>query len=156
LLMLVLSCLAFGQAKSLEGTWNGLLDAGGTKLHLAVNVTRSDAGAYAAKFESLDQGATIPIDTVTVNGDSIRFEVKSAGIVYEGTLNKDRTEITGTFTQGGQSFPLTFKRGEQAAATPTPKPAPTPGPKADYSAPADAPYTAEDVVVKTPGGFTLA
>src|SRR5262249_27674172 len=29
-------------------------------------------------------------------------------------------------------------------------------PKPDYSAPADAPYTAEDVTVPTPGGFTLA
>src|SRR4030095_6814814 len=45
---------------------------------------------------------------------------------------------------------LTLKRGEQAAATPpqTPKP--------DYSAPADAPYLAEEVVVKTPAGHTLA
>ena len=33
---------------------------------------------------------------------------------------------------------------------------PTPKPKPDYSAPADAPYTAEEVVVKTPAGHTLA
>ena len=154
LCLFALSCLVFGQATGLEGTWNGVLEAGATKLRIAVEVTRSDAGAYAAKFNSLDQNATIPIDTVTLDGDKVRFEVKSAGIVYEGNLNKDRTEIAGTFTQGGQSFPLTFKRGEQAAASPTPKPAPTPKP--DYSAPPDAPYTAEDVLVKTPGGFTLA
>lgn len=156
LLLLALSCLTFGQANGLEGTWNGLLEAGGTRLRIAVEVTRSDAGTYAAKFNSLDQNATIPIDTVTVNGDSVRFEVKSAGIVYEGTLNKDGTELKGTFTQGGQSFPLTFTRGQQPAVTPTPKTTPAPTPKPDYSAPADAPYTAEDVTVPTPGGFTLA
>ena len=40
--------------------------------------------------------------------------------------------------------------------TPTPRPAPAPTPKPDYSAPADATYTAEDVLVKTPAGHTLA
>lgn len=139
-------------AKDFEGSWQGTLEAGGQKLRLVVTVTKSDAGAYAGKFESLDQGATIPIDTITVNGDAVRMEIKSAAIVYEGTLNKERTELTGTFTQGDQKFPLTFKRGDQAAVTPTA----TPTPKPDYSAPADAPYTAEEVAVKTPAGHTLA
>jgi hypothetical protein len=139
-------------AKDFEGSWQGTLEAGGQKLRLVVTVTKSDAGAYAGKFDSLDQGATIPIDTITVNGDAVRIEIKSAAIVYEGTLNKERTELTGTFTQGDQKFPLTLKRGEQAAVMP---PSP-PKPKPDYSAPADAPYTAEEVVVKTPAGHTLA
>ena len=155
LVLLGFSCQVFAQApaKGLEGSWQGLLDAGATKLRIALTVTRSEAGMYTGKFESLDQGATIPIDTVTLKDDDVHFEVKAAGIVYDGTLNKERTEIAGTFMQGGQTIPLTFKRSEQAtAATPTP----TPKPKPDYSAPADAPYTAEDVLVKTPGGFTLA
>ena len=108
LLFLVgLACQAFAQtpAKGLDGSWNGTLDAGGTKLRLLVTVTKSDTGTYAGKFESLDQGATIPFDTVTVNGDDVRFEVKAAGIVYEGVLNKERNELVGKFTQGGQAFP---------------------------------------------------
>ncbi|HEX3084770.1 MAG TPA: alpha/beta fold hydrolase [Pyrinomonadaceae bacterium] len=136
--------------KGFEGSWQGILDAGGQKLRLAVTVSKSDAGIYTGKFESLDQGATIPIDTITVNGDAVRFEIKSPAVVFEGTLNKERTELTGTFSQGGQQIPLTFKRGEPAAVTPPPKP------KRDYSAPADAPYTAEEVLVKTPAGHTLA
>jgi uncharacterized protein len=135
-----------------EGSWQGILDAGGQKLRLAVTVSKSDAGIYTGKFESLDQGATIPIDTITVNGDAVRFEIKSPSIVFEGALNKERTELTGTFSQGGQQIPLTFKRSEAAEVTPTP----TPKPKPDYSAPADAPYTAEEVVVKTAAGHTLA
>src|SRR5688572_11600696 len=137
-------------AKDFEGSWHGTLDAGAQKLRLLVTVTKSGASAYAGKFDSLDQGASIPIDTITVNGDAVRWEIKSAAIVYEGILNKERTELTGTFTQGDQKFPLTLKRGDQAAAMPTPTPKP------DYSAPADAPYTAEEVVVKTPAGHTLA
>ena len=46
--------------------------------------------------------------------------MKSVEAVFEGTLNKERTELTGTFTQGGQQFPLTLKRSEQAAVSQTP------------------------------------
>jgi uncharacterized protein len=162
LLLLGLSCQVFAQTqpKDIVGSWNGTLDAGEQKLRLVVTVTKSDTGVYSGKLESVDQGATIPIDTITVNGDAVRLEIKEPAIVYEGTLNKERTELTGTFNQGGQQFPLTLKRSEPAAATPSPSPSPSPSPKPtpkpDYSAPADAPYTAEDVVVKTPAGHTLA
>ncbi len=152
LFLLGLSCQVFGQtpAKDFEGSWQGTLEAGGQTLRLVVTVTKSDAGAYAGKLESLDQGATIPIDTITVNGDAVRLEIKSPAIVIEGALNKERTELTGKFTQGDQQFPITLKRGEPAGVMPPPKPKP------DYSAPADAPYIAEEVVVKTPAGHTLA
>src|SRR5919106_505386 len=122
LFLLGLSCQVFGQTpvKGFEGSWQGTLEAGGQKLRLVLTVTKSDAGAYAGKLDSLDQGATIPIDTITVNGDAVRLEIKSPAIVFEGTLNKERTELTGTFTQGGQPFPLSLKRGEQAAVVPPP------------------------------------
>ena len=159
LFLLGLSYQVCGQtpAKGFEGSWQGTLEAGGQKLRLVVTVTKSDTGTYAGKFESLDQGATIPIDIITVDGDAVRLEIKTPAIVFEGTLKKERTELTGTFTQGDQHLPLTFKRGEQAVVTP---PAvtqpPGPKPKPDYSAPADAPYIAEEVMVKTPAGHTLA
>ena len=41
-----------------------------------VAVTKSDAGVYTGKLDSLDQGAIIPIDTITVNDDAVRWEIK--------------------------------------------------------------------------------
>lgn len=140
--------------KGFEGSWYGTLEAGGAKLRVALAVTKSETGAYTGRFDSLDQGASLPIDTITVDNDAVRFEMKSVAVVYEGAMNKDRTEVAGTFTQSGQSFPLAFKRGEHPAAS-GPAAAVKP-PKPDYSAPADAPYTAEDVIIKTPSGHTLA
>ena len=153
--VLGLSCQVFGQTptKGVEDSWQGTLDAGGAKLRLVLTVTKSDAGAYAAKLDSLDQGASLPVDTITVDGDAVRVEIKSVGAVFEGVLNKEQTELTGKFSQGGQEIPLTFKRSDAAPAAASAAP---PKPKPDYSAPADAPYTAEDVVVKTPAGHTLA
>src|SRR5689334_18817443 len=108
LLLVGLSAQLFAQnaGQGFEGSWRGTLDAGGTKLRIVLTATRSDAGVYTGNFESVDQGATIPLDTITVNGDNVRLEVKDAGIVYEGVMNKERTELTGKFTQGGQMFPL--------------------------------------------------
>ena len=154
LLMFGLSCQVFGQttAKDFAGSWLGTLDAGAAKIRLILIVTKSDAGAYAAKMDSPDQGASIPVDTVAVNLDAVRLEMKQAGIVIEGVLNTERTELTAKFNQSGQVILITFKRAEPAAATVVTPPKPKP----DYSAPADAPYTAEDVLVKTPAGHTLA
>ena len=78
-------------------------------------MARSDAGVYSGKVDSLDQGATIPIDIITVNGDAVHVELKSINAIFDGTLNKDRTELAGKFIQGGE-LPLTFKRSEGAAA----------------------------------------
>ncbi len=74
----------FGQpaAKGIEGSWHGLLEAGGTKLRLVVTVTKSVAGAYAGELTSLDQDATIPIDTITANIDIVRLETRSPAIVF--------------------------------------------------------------------------
>ncbi len=81
LFLLGLSCQALSQtpARGLEGFWQGTLEAGGAKLRLALTVTRADAGGYAGKVDSLDQGTTIPIDAITVNGDAVRLELKSVG-----------------------------------------------------------------------------
>ena len=153
--LLGLSLQAFAQSptKGLDGVWNGTLDAGGQKLRIVVTVTKSDTGGYSGKFESIDQGATVPFDTVTLAGDNARFEVKAAGITYDAVLNKERTELTGKFSQGGQAIPLAFKRSEATAAATA---LAAPKPKPDYSAPADSAYTAEDVSVATPMGHTLA
>jgi dipeptidyl aminopeptidase/acylaminoacyl peptidase len=149
LLSLAGQILAQTTPKSLDGSWHGTLEAGTTKLRLILTVTKAEGGTYAGRLESLDQGATIPLDTITNAGDAVRFEVKGAGIVFDGRLNNERTELTGKFMQGGQTIPLTLKRSDQASAAP-------PTSKPDYSAPAGAPYTAEDVSVKTPAGHTLA
>src|SRR5262245_34106943 len=96
LLVLVVgsSYLSYAQTtgKGLDGSWQGTLEAGGAKLRLALIVTRSDTG-YAGKIDSLDQGSSIPIDTIAVSGDSVRLELKAINGVFDGTLNKDRTEL---------------------------------------------------------------
>ena len=84
LLLLALSCLVFSQtpAKDFEGAWQGTLDAGGTKLRLVVTITKSEAGAYSGKLDSLDQGATLPIGTFKGSTSADFAEDVRAGLAY--------------------------------------------------------------------------
>jgi murein DD-endopeptidase MepM/ murein hydrolase activator NlpD len=112
LALAVLSTNVAAAEPSLEGTWRGTL--AGT-LRLAVTFTRSPDGAYRAILDSLDQGAKIAVDTVKLDGGKVHLELKSIGGSYDGSLNKDETELTGTWTQGGAAQPLTFTRGKPRA-----------------------------------------
>ena len=125
-----------GAAKGLEGVWHGTLDVGGTQLRLVLTVTKSESSGYSGKVDSIDQGATIPVDTITVTGDAVRLELKSVGGVYEGALNKDRSEMSGKFTQGGASHPLVFKAGAPSQSGAAAK-APSTPPQRPISIPFD-------------------
>jgi murein DD-endopeptidase len=101
-------------ATSLEGTWDGVL---GGRLHLVVTISKSSSGDLTGQLNSVDQGATLPIEKATLNGSAVRFEVSRIGGVYEGKMNESGTEIAGTWTQNGvPAQPLSFKRGEAAKA----------------------------------------
>src|SRR5688572_11884513 len=106
----------------IEGDWEGTLDVDVAKLRLVLHVVRKDA-ALSATLDSPDQGATgIPIDSITLTGSSVRFEMKSLGGFFEGELAKDDSQIEGKWTQVGQTYPLVLKRvgAREAGAVETP------------------------------------
>lgn len=95
-------------AQEITGQWNGVLKVQGTQLRLVFNVDKTDSG-YSSTLDSPDQGANgIPVTITTFEDPKIKFEVKNLGIEYNGELKEN--EITGTFKQGGQVFPLTLSR----------------------------------------------
>ena len=121
-LVVVVGGFAMGQkptpptdsSRSVVGTWEGTLDV--AKLRLVLHIESSKEGALTGRLDSPDQGATdLPLDSVSVAGDTFRFEMKSLGAMYEGKLASDGDQITGEFHQGGQAFPLSFKRTGRAA-----------------------------------------
>src|SRR5260370_4781419 len=109
--------LAFGQKPALPadsshsviGTWEGTLDAGAAKLRLVLHIDGAKDGALVARLDSPDQGATdLPIDSLSVVGNTLHFEMKSLAAMYEGKLESDVAQITAEFSQGGQALPLNF------------------------------------------------
>jgi murein DD-endopeptidase MepM/ murein hydrolase activator NlpD len=106
-------------AAGVEGTWRGTLAAPGTSgLRLVLRISKAADGLLLGSLDSLDQGSTIPIDSVRVTGDTVRIEIKAVAGMFEGTLNAARTELKGTWSQG-VPMPLTFTRDQgPPAATP--------------------------------------
>ncbi len=147
LAVLVLQTLA-QTTKTPEGSWEGTLDAGGQKLRLVLTITKNPNGTYSGSVNSIDQGVVLPIDVITVNGDSVRIEsVRSA---FDGKLNADGSELTGQFSQGGAVFPLTLKRAQATAPTPTPATSPTP-PQRPIDVPVDVRIPAQPASFKGGG-----
>jgi murein DD-endopeptidase len=143
LILLAVSLQVFGQTsdpgaavKGPEGVWHGTLEVGGARLRLILTITKSGAGVYSGKVDSLDQGSTIPIDTIAVAGDAVRLELKSVGALYEGVMNKDRSEMSGKFTQGGAPIPLVFEAGAPPQSDAAAKSPPAP-PQRPISVPLD-------------------
>jgi hypothetical protein len=113
--------------KGVEGTWEGALGAGSPRqLRLVLTITKSSDGSFSGVLDSVDQGATLPLNTVTLGGSQVRFEINSIGGVYEGKLSDDQTKLTGQWTQTAAPAPqpLAFTRATPEAATkvaPAPK-----------------------------------
>ena len=97
-------------AKSLEGDWNGTLDANGTKLRLLLKVSKKD-GKLSATIDSLDQNANgIPVNSIDQTGDDVKLELSGIAASFQGKMNASGTEISGDWKQGGGSVPLVFRR----------------------------------------------
>ncbi|HVO98875.1 MAG TPA: alpha/beta fold hydrolase [Bryobacteraceae bacterium] len=129
---MALAGVAWAQS-SMEGNWQGTLDAGAMKLRLGLHVSKSDAG-WKSTFDSIDQGAMgLPVAVTSVSGPSLHFEMPAIQATFDGKLSADGKEIAGTFTQG-VPLPLTFKRMDTVEAVQRPQ-----TPKAPF------PYDAIDV-----------
>jgi alpha-mannosidase len=99
-----------GDAAKIAGDWASTLSVDGTQLHLALHIVAAKDGSLSSTVDSVDQGDYGTATTATVFKDSkLTFAIDAYHVTYEGTLNKDGSEIDGSLTQG-QSFPLNWKR----------------------------------------------
>lgn len=93
-----------------EGTWNGTIDAGTAVLRVVVKLLRTADGTAGGSMISVDQGGQeIPMSSVTIQGKQLQFEIRTVGGTFRGTLGGNG-EITGMFSQGAATLPVTLKR----------------------------------------------
>ena len=95
------------------GSWAGMIQfeqLGGPPLRVTLTISNGTAGAEA-QVVSLDQGnAQLPVNVITQKGTKLTLEVKVAGGMFEGEINKAGTEINGTWSQMGNSSALILKK----------------------------------------------
>ena len=94
------------------GIWEGVLDPGAQpKKHIVVHISADQDGSLSGTIDYPDQDVSgILITAITYKAPILHFESAPNLSSYDGTLNKDATEITGTWKQGGTPVSLTLKR----------------------------------------------
>ncbi len=135
-------------ACSVVGDWSGMLDIGMMKMTLVLHIQQDPHGALSATVDTLEHKINgTPIDWISFDGESLKFEMKAAFAKFEGSLIDNKSEISGQFIQAGQSFPLVFECGIKSIEAPN-RPQ---EPKLPY------PYTEEHVFYENPRvGITLS
>jgi len=95
----------------LEGTYSGTLQAGEAKLHIVLHLSRNGAGALRATLDSLDQAVfAIEASSVSLNSDTLKFEIRPVGVNFEGKVSADHKTIEGEWIQGSGSLHVIFRR----------------------------------------------
>ncbi len=119
--------------ETIEGNWMGKLG----EIRVVFRIEINEDGTYTGFTDSPDQDAFgIPVNEVAFENGSVRFEVKSLSVVYEGKL-VDNSTIEGELKPPDMSFPLTLKRVDEVPVRKTLRPQ---EPKKPY------PYKEEEVV----------
>jgi pimeloyl-ACP methyl ester carboxylesterase len=148
LLFLLLTTAATAQSP-LTGIFQGTLHAGAANLRIVFHIASTPTG-LSSTLDSPDQGATgLPTTSTTLTDSTLTIAADNLHLSFSGTLSPDRNTLTGTFTQGAASLPLTLTRVTDAAQLAAPKRPQTPIPP--------FPYQSLDVTYPNPSaGITLA
>src|SRR5262245_4205729 len=127
--------------------WMGTLEVPGGKLRLVLHFARGDDGIITATLDSIDQSANgLKVDTANFKDGKLTLEMKSFGARFEGTANKEGTEVTGQWIQGGAPLPLVLKAIDKMPALLRPQEPKLP-----------LPYAVEEVAYTSmPSGVKLA
>ena len=122
----------------LDGDWNGVLQLSpAARLRLVFHIRTGPHGTLL-KMDSVDQGALgVPVSDFSRKGGHVSVVVAAIGMDYEADLKDGDKTMSGTFTQGISSIPLTMTLGA-LGAPPPPLPVAAPAEAAGWTAPTDA------------------
>ena len=91
-------------AQDFKGSWKGAISTKGIEIEMIFNIDEEN-GEYSSSLDVPMQGATdLKLDKTELDGNTIRIRSAKLQLDFIGTLNNG--EISGTYNQAGQSFPL--------------------------------------------------
>jgi uncharacterized protein (TIGR03435 family) len=96
-------------AQDITGTWQGTLVLPKQELRTVFKISKEGAALKGAMY-SIDQTPQAFACEVTMTAPAVKITIPSIGGTYEGKLDSDAVNLTGTFTQGGGApIPLELK-----------------------------------------------
>ena len=115
-LLLFLAAGAFVEAQQKEekqftGFWEGKINTGALSLRMVLKTFKNEDGTTGGFLDSPDQGAkNIPVSSVAITADSLKFVINAIGASYKGEIIKDSAIAKGKFKQGGMELSLELKK----------------------------------------------
>ena len=119
-MVLFVAALLLGSAlaqDALLGDWGGAIGPGSLNLGVTVHFTQGEGG-LSGTIDIPAQGAQgLELDVTDASDEGARFTIQGVpgDATFDGSVSGDT--LSGTFTQGGQTFPFTLSREGQEALT---------------------------------------
>ena len=109
-LLFALGMLCVAQSPAgVAGTWQGVLSLPTQTVRFVLHITGDD-NHLEATDDAPDQAVWgTKIDSITLSGPVLTFEINQVAVKFVGNLMSDGT-IAGTYTQRGAAFPLLLAR----------------------------------------------
>ena len=119
ILTVVLCSCAREHTPAIAGSWLGdLIVNEDVQIQIGLSI-KAENDSLIAEMASIDQGVYgIAVNSISINGDAVTFEIAQMGAAYAGILTTDTT-IEGYFSQGDQPpLVLNFSRVESIPGAP--------------------------------------
>jgi uncharacterized protein len=76
-----------------------------------IHISAAQDGSLSGTIDYPDENASGSLITaITYNPPVLHFESSASLAIYDGSVSKDGSQITGTWKQGGTPLSLTLKR----------------------------------------------
>jgi len=128
ILLAALSVGALLAQPDITGTWQGtLVTPSKQELRIVMKISKEAGGLKCAMY-SIDQTPQAIATEITLTGAAVKITVPAAAAAYEGKLDSDAVNLTGTWTQGNAAaMPLNLKHtGPKNPEWPMPEATPLP------------------------------
>ena len=96
-------------SQELAGDWEGSLTTPGGAARMVFHFRNQPDKTVTATFDT-DKAVGMPLNNVKQAGQKVEFGMKIAHGNFQGTLNKESTEIAGQLTHGTNPTPLTLRK----------------------------------------------
>ena len=97
--------------------WSGVLNAGGQKIELRLNLIQNADKTYSSNWDIPAQKVKgLASSKTELLNNQLSVEIKMIGASYSGSLNMSGDKVDGAWSQSGMSFPLnmgTVKEGQE-------------------------------------------
>jgi hypothetical protein len=96
-------------SKQLEGDWEGSLKTPNGAFRMVFHLKNQADETVMATFDT-PNATNLALNDVKQTGQKVEFGMRIAHGTFQGTLNKEGTELAGQFTHEANSVPLTLRK----------------------------------------------